>query len=686
MTRFFLLGFVFFISIAHTASWQEYFQDGTLEQTTLSNTPGTKWKRTHSASLKLSPQYPQFQRREWEPLARDVQGDRPELGDIDNDGDLDLLVSGWKGTISVFENTGTKYNPIFTLKKYFVIPGEENGYKTQGGLTLGDINKDGLLDILVSYEKKENGSYTYNLYAYKGIESFTWQRYPAWDVKDIPVKTNLWSTPAPELGDLDKDGDPDLILFYMEMGTKSGFWYDQVFIAYENKEGTFTRKPEWDPPLRYNYYIGYGANPKCELVDIDNNNMLDVLFSNDEWGQIYLYKNIGTQTPIWSSWQRFPYLGLSGDIITGAPGFADLDGDSDFDMLIGGMDGIIIAFENIGDSYNANMKLKQKPELYGYHITLGVAFADFDDDIDYDEVYGEGFTSCGGSYLVILSNLGSPEDVNFFVRKWLGGIALREDYDIRHTFSSPTIADMDYDGKLDIFISQYYDGIGYGVACFRNISTQTNKISFEWKKPWDITGTYLMSLGLTTIDTDSPSPFLIDLDSDKDYDCILTTTNRFLILENTGSITSPVWTRNQIWEEQISWRDLGYGTYTEFAPQNIWRSIGFVFPIAMDLDGDNLEDLIFTGSPGLYIYKRLGTLTSPFFQRMPEWENNLRPLIKTWDPTCSVDIDNDGDYDLAIAYRGSGPLILINKSPHNLIGTYTSSIFDAKSIVPFEKI
>ncbi|MEW6681068.1 MAG: VCBS repeat-containing protein, partial [bacterium] len=192
------------IAYCNASEFKEYsFIEGSLERVTTSDIPGTKWMK-NPKSLKLSPQYPKFQRREWEPLPSEMCAiARPELGDIDNDGDYDLLVSGGgNGTVSVFENTGTKYNPEFTLKKYIYLP-KENGFETYEYLTLGDINQDGLLDILVCYKKEENGSYTYNLYAYKGTEPFVWQRWLDWDVTNIPITKWVWGTLSPELGDLD---------------------------------------------------------------------------------------------------------------------------------------------------------------------------------------------------------------------------------------------------------------------------------------------------------------------------------------------------------------------------------------------------------------------------------------------------------------------------------------------------
>ncbi|MEW6609197.1 MAG: VCBS repeat-containing protein, partial [bacterium] len=684
MTRkaiFVILIFLPFLS--YGGEWQEYFQDGSLTNTTLSPIPGVKHKKTHRASIKLSPQYPRFQKRPWVPSPQDILpgGTRPEFGDIDNDGDFDLLVSSpVNGTVSVFENRGTRYNPIFTKKKdiYFDM--------NEGYITLGDIDKDGLLDIFITlYKSLQSGTKTYDILGYKAIEPFAWQRYSSWDIKDIKV-INAWYSPSPELGDLDNDGDPDLILQCLRWGTTTSNTED--FLAYENQDCVFIRKPELDLPT-HNFGAGKGANPGGDIVDINCDNTPDFVFVDNEMGYSSWYSNTGTPSPMWLL-RGLYFIGCEGDYVVASIGLADLDGDSDSDMFIGG-DGIMIAFENIPEKANPHyphptyLEDKQKPYLVGGHIMSGVSFADFNSDGSYDEIYAEGYTSCGGTYLNMWKNMGSPENPDILASHpyyGLGGINLNKlpEYTPQ---THPTVADLDNDGRIDILTSEYHDIGGRCIGAFRNISTQTSSLSFEQKKTWDITGAYLVLTGLDDLETMDPCPFALDLDNDRDYDVILLTSYRFLIIENTGTKESPTWKRNKVWEEEIDYRAIGYGTDTF----GFWKNIGHIFPTAMDLDGDNLEDLVVIGKSGLHIYKRLGTLTSPWFQRMPEWEDNLKPLVRcSIHMPCGVDIDNDGDYDLAIAYKDSGPLMLINNSFHHPLGTYTSSIFDAGSSVIFENI
>ncbi len=72
----------------------------------------------------------------------------PAFGDVDKDGDFDVVVGNYGGTFSYFQNTGTATVPVFTL-----ITGASNpfnGFTASGGLSspaLVDIDNDGDLDL-----------------------------------------------------------------------------------------------------------------------------------------------------------------------------------------------------------------------------------------------------------------------------------------------------------------------------------------------------------------------------------------------------------------------------------------------------------------------------------------------------------------------------------------------------------
>lgn len=144
----------------------------------------------------------------------------PEFGDLDGDGDMDLLVGDFNGFIQYFENTGSGNNVEFSDG------GNVGGIDLSGNSvpSLGDLDSDGDLDMLIG---QLNGSLVF--YRNEGnVSQFNFQ----WDTfADIQVENNS----APELFDFDSDGDLDLmlgsegegVLGFRNIGDNFSFQYQQ---------------------------------------------------------------------------------------------------------------------------------------------------------------------------------------------------------------------------------------------------------------------------------------------------------------------------------------------------------------------------------------------------------------------------------------------------------------------------
>ncbi|MEW6680974.1 MAG: hypothetical protein AB1297_08180, partial [bacterium] len=255
------------------------------------------------------------------------------------------------------------------------------------------------------------------------------------------------------------------------------------------------------------------------------------------------------------------------------------------DAMRGSTDGILVAYENLYLKDYTNFKFpcfiqKQRPCFFGFHIMSGMAFVDLDDDRNYDEIYSEGEGSCFGGFLYLTKNIGTPETPDFNI-PYFDTIYLKHYEEMYYIFIIPTVADLNGDGKPDLLVAEYRsDDRLYNVGGFRNISTQT--YNFEYYPLWNIRGEFLISLGLGSFDTFYLHPFCLDLDNDKDYDLMLATYGKFLLFENIGGTSTPIWKRNETWEKNTNW-GLPYDL-----PQYI-----FVNNLtAIDLDGDNFEEII----------------------------------------------------------------------------------------------
>jgi hypothetical protein len=124
----------------------------------------------------------------------------PALGDLDGDGDLDMLVGKWNREIAYFRNDGTATKPRFSLvdETYLSLTRGSNSVPA-----LGDVDGDGDLDLFVG-----EASGTMNFYRNEG--SATEPSFML--VSDEYVGIDVGRRSYPTLTDYDGDGDLDLII------------------------------------------------------------------------------------------------------------------------------------------------------------------------------------------------------------------------------------------------------------------------------------------------------------------------------------------------------------------------------------------------------------------------------------------------------------------------------------------
>ncbi|MEW5728769.1 MAG: tandem-95 repeat protein, partial [Pseudomonadota bacterium] len=121
-----------------------------------------------------------------------------DFGDIDNDGDIDLVIANWGGDGTVWTNNGSG---SFTQSQTLLMTGITSPATTGSSLDvkLADFNGDGTLDIFLANRYVENFLYTNN-----GSGSFTRA------ATGIGVTSGI-EHGAAAVADLDNDGDLDII-------------------------------------------------------------------------------------------------------------------------------------------------------------------------------------------------------------------------------------------------------------------------------------------------------------------------------------------------------------------------------------------------------------------------------------------------------------------------------------------
>ncbi len=246
----------------------------------------------------------------------------PAFADIDADGDLDLFLGNKiepgdtkAGRLFFFENTGTATAPRLQLRgplgpfagAYHYAP------------AFGDLDGDGDLDIIM-------GTWNDELQLVRNDGTPT---DPRWSVADPAVVTLTRGRNAtPTLADIDADGDLDLFV-----GESSGQ------INFYRNEGS-PQQPRFELVADKYLDIDVGRRSAPTLTDLDADGDLDLIIGSEAEG-LTLYRNNGTpETPAFERDDTFslpvhPFV---------TPVFADLDGDGVSDFFAGGIGGGLIHF------------------------------------------------------------------------------------------------------------------------------------------------------------------------------------------------------------------------------------------------------------------------------------------------------------------------------------------------------
>ncbi|MES2943071.1 MAG: FG-GAP-like repeat-containing protein, partial [Pseudomonadota bacterium] len=291
-------------------------------------------------------------------LASGISAANPAFADIDGDGDLDAFIGNLNGNTLVSLNTGSASSPAFAA-------GQINPY----GLTdvgnyaspaLVDIDGDGDLDAFVG---TGYGQTTF----YRNTGSVSSPAFAAPQTTPFGLDSPAGSV-SPRFGDIDGDGDLDAIV-----GNASG-----NTLVYLNTGSTSS--PAFAAPLTNPYGLSDGgAYASPSLVDIDHDGDLDVFVGYND-GNTLFFKNTGNaSSPAFAAPQINPdgLLRMGTFLSAATPTFVDIDGDGDFDAVIGSFSGGLKVFLNT-EGYFAPVTTTTANGTYGVGsvITLQVAFSE----------------------------------------------------------------------------------------------------------------------------------------------------------------------------------------------------------------------------------------------------------------------------------------------------------------------
>jgi hypothetical protein len=396
--------------------------------------------------------------------------------DLDGDGDLDIVFSwanSFSGTsISYSLNNGSGGFGAATLLIEGGPSGQVGGFVNS--FTIGDVNNDGDVDIIVSHSATDTGtSFFIARFSNSGSAVFT--------------QTNATQTTTYDemiSADMDSDGDIDLVTVNRSAGTIS-------YIA-NNGTGFFSATPVIVTTISGLYSIVAG--------DFNNDRLMDIASTRSTSA----FVRISLQQTTIGTYVTTPYntgTATSLDKIK----ILDIESDGDLDIAALNLNSDLVIFMiNDGAGTLAIGNNVTISGLYNFDL------ADYDGDGDFDLAMSEGNNSIN-----LYKNNGSGTFAAFSTLS-LGTGAIN---------NIPQLCSGDYDGDGDIDIIgkpfAQIAGFGYPLELLRNNNIQTNtsaissplcagaQITVTWTVTQTLAATNDFTVQLSDANGSFTSPFVL---------------------------------------------------------------------------------------------------------------------------------------------------------------------------------
>jgi hypothetical protein len=246
---------------------------------------------------------------------------------------------------------------------------------------------------------------------------------------------------CPEFGDLDGDGDFDLL-------------YPEPLRAYENA-GSATL-PVWELNNGFAEGLPAAVFMAACLADLDADGDLD-FSAGDGWGHLYYYENVGSAfDPVWEEHnEMYPYFG---ELYQANPELVDLDGDLDLDLVLAHATSSLLSYRNVGTPeapiWEEDPSLCDGIQMPG--SCVDPSFADVDLDGDLDLIAGDRDMYWG---ITAFENVGSE-----VAPVWLDNMDLLIGVDTDVRGLGLDLADLDADGAPDL-LSVHLDAPTFYLNC-----------------------------------------------------------------------------------------------------------------------------------------------------------------------------------------------------------------------------
>jgi hypothetical protein len=348
-------------------------------------------------------------------------------GDYDNDGRLDLLMTGTPNGVThfsrIYHNNGDG-----TFTEDTQADAGLPGVASYSSGVWGDYNNDGHLDFVLAGQLSSYSRIT-RIYRNNGDGTFT---------RDTQADAGMPGAPGAAWGDYDNDGKPDLVL--------SGYG-TRIRIYHNNGDGTFTEDTQADAGLPVNLVgtVAWG--------DFNNDGFLDVLVSGSPSA---IYRN--DPAPHVSSDRVFTDIGAGLPSLSySRAAWGDYDNDGRLDCVLQGEGGGTTAhfYHNNGDGTFTEDTEAEAALTWSDYGSLGWGDVDNDGRSDLLQVRTKSANSSG--FCALYRN--NPDGTFTDMHAGFPG----------YGHSEAVLGDYDNDGRLDVLLSG-----GSISALYRNTGPVSN--------------------------------------------------------------------------------------------------------------------------------------------------------------------------------------------------------------------
>ena len=615
-------------------------------------------------------------REDGDPLKLALAGglNNPQWSEVDlnNDGIMDLFIFDREGDVSLcFINDGVTGEPSYTFAPEYAAAFP----KLNKWALLRDFNADGAMDIF-SYSTIPG---VFAIEVYKGrFENdqlqFSKMSFSEGELDIIYYKqsngsfTNLYVTniDIPAIGDVDMDGDLDVLTFslaggYLEFfrnySVERGFGLDSLkFELEDNCWGKFFESGD-TPALTLSDEMGICATPFREPVrrhvgstvmmfDEDGDGDVEVVLGDISFTNLVKATNGGSAQSAFITAQdaAFPSYNFSVDIPIFPVGFyLDLNNDGKQDMIASpntrnGLNyNVGWWYKNVSTTDQVTLELQQEDFFTSEMIDVGSgahpAFVDYNADGLMDLVVGSGgFFLPGGerdSRLFLYENKGTKTEPSFDLvdDNYLNFKDFADDFG---TFA-PCFGDLDDDGDNDLLVGE----INGSLFFVENEASAGQPLQFG-----TIQQNY-MNLDVGQVS----KPQIIDLNNDGLNDLVIGERNGNLnYFQNIGSVGSPQF--DPILSNAPNTAALGQ--VDTRSPNTV---TGFSSPLIFK-KGDDFQLLAGTENGVLERYTNIANNINGTFDLSDETWGEIRVGARTH--PALADLDDDGIFEMLVGNNRGG--------------------------------